>query len=283
IKYISRLWYSLKYIRNTKIIFDMTNTKTLSVNICSSLGLILEKVKLKNNEIYFRKVPDDIKSTLIKNEFLKSIQNKDSYLNKGDFLAYRKFSVKEKSEFEEYLVDNISAFVEKNLLSCDIKDVTRAISEMFANVKMHTLSKEIVTAGYYEKKNKAMYFTISNHGVTIAKNIEKMNGYFFDKEVEAIEWAIKKSSSTRHSTETGGLGLYTTRNFVKEIKGSMWIVSGRAYWYESIKGIERAEMNSAFPGTIITFMLPLNYDRNISEDLSESIISISDIIGGELW
>lgn len=283
ISFLSNLWHSLKNRKNTKIIFDLENTKHLSVNVCSSLGLILEKIKLRKNQIYFRKIRNEIKKVLFSNEFLKGIENENSNWNRGNFLAYKKFSVRDKSKFEEYLIENIRVFVEENTLSCDIKEVARAISEMFANIKMHTNSKDVVTCGYYEEVDKEMYFTISNHGITIAKNIEKINEYLFKEDIEAIEWSIKKSSSTRKDTETGGLGLYTTRKFIKEIRGSMWIVSGRGYWYENDNNIEKYEMKSYFPGTIITFRLPLNYIRDINEELSGDIISLNDIIGGELW
>ena len=161
--------------------------------------MILEKIKIKNNKIYFRNIPNYLRQILINNEFLLSLESQKFQWSRYNFLAYKKFKVEEKETFEEYLIEKFDEFTKENLLNFNKKDTVRAISEMFANVKMHTNSEKVVTCGYYDKDKKEMYFTISNHGITISKTIERKNGYIFEEEIEAIEWAVKKSSSTRHN------------------------------------------------------------------------------------
>lgn len=280
--FLANLWHSIKNRKNTKIVFDIKNTNNFSINVCSSLGLILEKVKLRSNKIYFRNVPANLKKILVHNDFLKCIEEKNDNWNNNNFLAYKKFNIKEKESFEEYLIDTISIFVNENSLNCNIKDIVRATSEIFVNVKMHTKSNEVVTCGYYDNLKKEMYFTISNHGITIAKNIEDKNGYVFNKDVEAIEWALKKSNSTRDDTEIGGLGFYKTREFIKEIKGNMWICSGRGYWYQGDENTEKCEIKSSFPGTSVTFKIPLDDMYKQKQDININIISLDEIIGGDV-
>ena len=184
------------------------------------------------------------------------------------------------SEIIVILMIIIGAFVSKNFLLCNIKDIVRAMSEIFVNVKMHTESREVVTCGYYDEVKKQIYFTISNHGITISKNIEERNRYIFKRDIDSIEWAIKKSNSTRDNTEIGGLGLYNTIDFIKEIKGEIWICSGRGFWHQSNYNIEKYENKSSFPGTIITFNIPLDYLSSNMEEVCIDVISLEEIIGG---
>ena len=46
--------------------------------------------------------------------------------------------------------------------------------------------------------------------------------------------------------------------------------------------MEKYELKSSFPGTLITFLFPLDYS-NEEEHIDKEIISLDDIIGGELW
>ena len=280
--FLANLWHSLKNRKDTVIILDLKSTIYIASNLCSALGLILEKIKSRNNKIYFRNIPNYLRQILINNEFLSSLEFQKFQWNRYNFLAYKKFKVEEKEKFEEYLIEKFDEFTKENLLNFNKKDTVRAISEMFANVKMHTNSKEVVTCGYYDKDKKEMYFSISNHGITMSKTIERKNGYIFEEEIEAIEWAVKKSSSTRHHNETGGLGLYSTREFIRSIGGEMWIISGRGYWHDKYNNLEKYELKSSFPGTVITFLFPLDY-INKEEYINKEIISLEDIIGGKLW
>lgn len=144
--------------------------------------MILEKIKIKNNKIYFRNIPNYLRQILINNEFLLSLESQKFQWSRYNFLAYKKFKLEEKEMFEEYLIEKFDEFTKENLLNFNKKDTVRAISEMFANVKMHTNSEKVVTCGYYDKDKKEMYFTISNHGITISKTIERKNGYIFEEE-----------------------------------------------------------------------------------------------------
>lgn len=62
----------------------------------------------------------------------------------------------------------------------------------------------------------------------------------------------------------------------------MWIISGRGYWHDKDNNLEKYELKSSFPGTVITFLFPLDY-INKEECINKEIISLYDIIGGELW
>lgn len=281
--FLSNLWHSIKNRTNTKIALDLENTKWIDSNLCSPLGLVLEKIKLRKNYICFRNVPTRILRVLSNNKFLSKIQIENSCNYESTFISYETFKVKEKDKFEEYLLDELSAFISSNYLEYDAKELIRIVSEMFINVKMHTKSREVMTCGYYLPEKKELYFTIANHGITISKNIEKKNHYIFDKDINAIMWAVKRSSSTRTSEESGGLGFYTTRNFLRAFNGCLWVISGRGYWKEDNNEVYCSEMKSAFPGTIITIKMPLNKNIIKNDIIEKEIISIDEIIRGGLW
>lgn len=245
------------------------------------MGLILEKIKLKGNSIYFIRVPDRLLKVLSNNGFLNVVSNNSLYYE-STYILYKSFEIKEKDRFEQYLIDELDRFLNNNEFKYYTKPLVRAISEMFVNVKMHTSSNKVMTCGYYLPEKKELYFTISNHGITIRKNIEIINNYIFDTDIDAINWAVKRSMSTRKYGESGGLGFYTSREFISKYNGVLYIISGRGYWTETNKVISASEMNSAFPGTVITFKIQL-INESKCNDIKKEIIGISEILGGELW
>ena len=103
INFLPNLWHSLKNRKDTLIILDLKSTTYIASNLCSALGLILEKIKSRNNKIYFRNIPNYLRQILINNEFLSSLEFQKSQWNRYNFLAYKKFKVEQKEKFEEYL------------------------------------------------------------------------------------------------------------------------------------------------------------------------------------
>ncbi len=247
------------------------------------MGLIIEKIKLKGNEVYLNNTPSRLLRVLSNNNFLSRIHLNNSSNYESTYISYESFNVSEKDKFERYLIDELSGFLKDAGFEYDLKSLVRVISEMFINVKMHTKSREVMTCGYYLPEKKMLYFSISNHGITIRKNIELKNRYIFNTDIEAINWAVKKNSSTRIPDEVGGLGLYTSREFVNKYNGAFYIASGRGYWKEENGAINASEMHSAFPGTIITFKIQLMDKSQNSNIVSKQVISIDELLGGGLW
>lgn len=250
--------------------------------MCSPLGLILEKIKLKNNEIYFSNLSNELKMLLISNGFLNKIHmDKNRHNNK--YIPYKTFNSKNKDEFTRYLEKNVLAYLKNKNIEINAKEFIRIMVEIFVNVKMHTNSKEVTTCGYYDEDNREMYFTISNHGMTIKHNIEERNEYVFNSYIDAIQWAVKRSNSTRQKNTPGGLGFYISRNFIKDNGGSIKIVSGKGYWEES-NGVINAskEMRTMFPGTIVNFKINLNQNKEVEFKNPKHELSIEDILGGHI-
>ena len=276
--FIANLWYSIKNRNNTKIFFDAKNTKKVDTNMCSPLGLILEKVKSNQNSIYFSNLSDELKMLLISNGFLNKIHmDKNKHNNK--FIPYKTFNIKDRDEFTRYMEYNVLNYLKDKNIEINNKEFMRIMVEIFVNVKMHTKSKEVTTCGYYDENNNDMYFTISNHGMTIKHNIEEKNKYVFDEYIGAIEWAVKKSNSTRKKNTPGGLGLYISRNFVKDNQGSIKIISGKGYWEETNGVIVKSkEMRTTFPGTIVNFKINLKQQIKEPQSLNKSEFSMLDIL-----
>ncbi|SHH24097.1 hypothetical protein [Clostridium grantii] len=281
--FLSNLWYSSKNRRNTTIILDFSSTRSFDTNLCSPLGMILEYLKEKQNLIYFSKLQESILKKLTNNNFLTKIQVDENRSCIQTHISYKSFKINEKEKFERYIWDELIIYLRNNGINNDCKDFVKAIMEMFVNIKMHTNSRNTKTCGYYLPENNEIYFTLCNLGVTIKKNIELANSYIFDQDHEAIDWAVKKNKSTRSADESGGLGFYTTRNFVKKYDGIINVISGRGYWEECNGQIISEEMKSAFPGTIITFRINLNNFVKEKTFINKDTIGLEELIGGGLW
>lgn len=281
--FLSNLWHSMKNKRHATIMLNFESTKWIDANLCSPLGLIVDRLRLRRNKVYFKNVSRRILRVLENNKFLPVARTNNSDGYESTHIAFERFETKEKDKFERYLVDELACFFKNNKFDIDQKALLRVISEMFINVKMHTKAKEVITCGHYLPKKKELYFTISNHGITIKKNIEEKNGYIFNNDIEAINWAVKKSSSTRQRDESGGLGFYIARDFINKNKGSLYIISGRGFRKEENEAIEISNMKTAFPGTIVTFKVMLEDKKEEKAKVEKDVFTIDEILRGGLW
>ena len=84
-------------------------------------------------------------------------------------------------------------------------------------------------------------------------------------------------------TTTGGVRAKEIANYIKEVL-TFWGIN-TTYKLPIVyrdNNLEKYELKSSFPGTVITFLFPLDY-INKEECINKEIISLDDIIGGELW
>lgn len=281
VEYISLLWHNLKNKKGKKIVIDISNTFWIDSNMCAALGVILEEIK-QNNKVVFRGASQKLVKVLTNNRFLSQIDVDNSNNYKSPYITYEKFWVKQKEEYEMYLLEQVPKFLNNRLSDRDIKAFIQILLEMLVNIKMHTNSCFATSSGVYFPESKQMYFTICNHGITISENIEKKNGYIFSSDKEAIAWAVKRNNSTRKEDEVGGLGFYITREFVQKYGGAMWVISGGGYWKEEGSRVEMCEMRNLFPGTIVTIKLDLNVIKDVLNEEGideEEVISIDELVG----
>lgn len=145
--------------------------------------------------------------------------------------------------------------------------IAEGIYEIFVNAQMHSQTKSIFTCGqFFPKKNK-IEFTITDIGIGFKNNINKRFNSKLNA-VEAIQWAVKDTHTTKIDTP-GGIGLAKLIEFLKINTGKLQIISNEGY-YEFSDNIEKKEnFIGEFPGSIVN--LQFNTDDSNSYILKEEV------------
>lgn len=277
IEFLAFLWGVSKKVKDRKIYWNLKYTKKIETNLLSFLGLVLKRMDNRKNTINLIMKDNNGQKVIIDKDILKFIFKKYSYTS-NKLLEYNFLNEKQSSEDIDILL--IRRLNEFNLLY--YADIKILLSEFIANIFMHTNDKEGAMSGYITDKEEIL-ISVCNMGRTIKQNIENVNKYTFLSDREAIIWALKKTNTTRNDKESGGLGLYLLRKYIFKINAEAIIISGKSFVRLSgescfnelkINDIylkEDIEMNSFFPGTMITlkFKNEKNYTINDRVYLSE--------------
>lgn len=264
------------------IIWDMTKTRSCETNLLAMLFYIFEQLYHCKKTIYV-------------------------YLPNGDKLLYQSsvmdifqyYASDKRSFFKPRLVGNYNIRETEDLLVKYLKSlhlkqyniIKTLISEMIANVKMHTIYREGMIAGYLSERRNCIILSIANYDYSIPRQIECRSKMIFESDFEAIMWSLKKSNSTRDRQETGGLGLYLLRKYITQLGGKASIMSGNCYMemdeecYDSedenkIRISRMRTLEDSYEGTIITLFIP--YDVETEEKVLEekkisTFIDLADI------
>ena len=222
---------------------------------------------LVNNKIQIKRVSKGISRILIKNKFLKSYgvgkNICDSY---GTTIKYAHFAEDDRVKFQKYLKEEFIPRVNLTMSDEFSKELRGNLEEIFQNSRIHGKCDNIHVCGQYFYSNKKVKFTIVDLGKTIYQNCIE----YFGKEVSdeiAIDWATKDGNSTKSKDETGGIGLFQLREFIKENEGKIQIVSAKGYWEETCNRITMHKYEYPFDGTIVN--IEVNVDNKVYLTRSE--------------
>lgn len=280
-RFLCSLYNEFKYISNTKIYIDFSNTKWIEPNLMSILGLVLVKISSQKNKIYFSYMNPYIIELFRKYGFLRKLKKP---LNiPQNYIVYKTFNGNDDELFRKYLYDQFKEI--KSYESIDI--LINRLVEVFVNVKMHARkrimrnrykNKEIYCNGYYNKNKNYLIFSIANNGRTFKETISNHLNYETDKEVNFITWSIKQSNSTRQDSP-GGLGLFLLNDFIKESNGELIILSGKGYYNLNKNLVIAEDFKVEYPGTAITVKVPISYLINFkAEKLQLKSFSLEDLV-----
>ena len=165
------------------------------------------------------------------------------------------------------------------------------ISELVANLKMHTLYKEGTMAGHVDVKNQYLILSIANYDITIKNNLKRKQRMIFYNDYEAVLWALKRSNTTRDEEESGGLGLYLLRKYIHELGAECIIISGNCFLKldrtcfdkkkENIIHVKKYNiMSCSYEGNIITLSFPLiKSNKKDRECIKRQEISLGEMYG----
>ena len=253
-------------ISNSYIYINFENVQAVDVGLMAPLGLILEKIKLNNNKIFFRKLPKHLWLLFLDYKFT-SLRTDKLYTDiDNSKIEYRTMSADDIKSFHDYIVPHLN---ELDLNIEKFKLLERRIKEVFINVKTHARDKEVhdyrdkevFCSGQYKHELDEFNFNISNQGITIKENLKSRRNIDAD-EVTYIDLALKMGFSTKDLDTPGGMGLYYLKELVSWLEGKLIIVSGKVYYEldygEKFSVPKNKVMEVYFPGTSITIIFNVN-------------------------
>ena len=289
-EFITSLYHAFIDIEDSDIFLTCDNTNIIAPNFMAHLGLILNRIKDKNNKIFFRNLNYSIKKLLANYGFICCSSFTSNDFN-DNCIKYNSFSSEEFHLFKQYFNKQVNEI--KNFAI--INELRNHFSEIFVNVKMHARKndincfndKEIYTCGYYDIQKNFVCFTFANNGLTFKENIINNKQLNYNKEFDYILWALKQGNSTRTDTK-GGIGLFMFKDLIEESNGEFFIISGKGYVNHKFNENKTKfrtickDLDASFPGTIITAIIPLDNLKHLKDDIIlNNIFSMNDLMKGD--
>ena len=154
------------------------------------------------------------------------------------------------------------------------------IGEIFSNAFSHSERDEVFFLYDIQKENDDFYLcvTVIDYGNTIVHNVRE---FFWEEKREIIEskacmaWAIVERNTTRRGS--GGYGLSTLINCVREVDGELVILSGDVFYKLREQQEEIVNIKGVFLGTSVMFRIKLFETNKIIryDEINEKLTSIS--------
>ncbi|MEE1257033.1 MAG: hypothetical protein UHN47_11025 [Lachnospiraceae bacterium] len=272
INFILNLYKIFRDNEYSSIKLDFRDTVYFETNLLAVLSYFIEEFSSKG--IRFRLI---ISAYLEKEQEVNTEDVIDSLfeLYSEDYslaLRPRKIGNRYPNESNRLLLDDL-----KMLNLKEYGKVKILLSELFANLKMHTLYQEGVYAGFHNYKENTLVFSVVNYDITIANQILRKRSIEFEDDFNAVVWALRKHNSTRYHEEAGGLGLYLLRKYINHLEGRIIIISGKCYlefdkscYNESNENAitikKHISLVNRYEGTIITMIIPDEWLEKSDED-----------------
>lgn len=265
----------VKKINNSIVILEFNKTRWIEANLTAILGAIFNQIFNNNNKLKVSRMSNSIKSVLLKNDFLKYFGLSDNVDDKYEStIKYTQFKNTDRIKFQQYLKGEFMPKIRLTMTEMFQKELRTNLDEIFQNARIHGKCNNIYVCGQVYFNKKIVKFTIVDLGVTIHQNVKDK----FKKEISAvdsIDWATKYGNSTKVN-ESGGIGLFQLREFLKANGGRIQVISSNGIWEEDGENINKYSQEESFQGTIV------NIDVNIDEKIyigKNEMDSIQEWIG----
>ncbi|MGN6440199.1 MAG: hypothetical protein ACTHMM_26975 [Agriterribacter sp.] len=241
------------------IIFDFKQNNTFKGHLCSPLGALIADLAKRKNIIHFMNMPPELTALFNRKKFQPPYPS-EGHIGIASDIEFQKFSLNDTGVFLKYVNDRLLSFQDFPNISLELKKkILKSLWEIYNNAHLHGRCDYVYSCGNYEKDSMRLFFTISDMGITIRKNV---NNYFSSGSnisgKDAISWAVQSGNTTRNGNIPGGLGLGLIRDFLFLNQGSLQIISSNGFWQEKNGIIFAAGFKNRFLGTIVTLEFNLN-------------------------
>lgn len=236
-----------------------------AANMSAALGAVLDKFTANLNQINIDIKNKPVEIILQKNDFLTYYGKQSTTDTNRTTIKFQKLKPTDGKYFKSYVIKELIQEHNSDLprMSIGVKEkIVEAIYEIFVNAQIHSDTKYIYTCGQFFPNKNQIEFTIVDTGIGFR---EKINRRFQSNlsATKAIKWAVEDMKTTKQGI-SGGIGLAILREFVKENKGKMQIISNEGFYQFDGQDEVLKEFTGEFPGTIVNLQFKTNDNNNYS-------------------
>ena len=246
---------------------DMSQTNWFDANMCAVFGAIIHmSIRKNDNTVSLVGIKAKVLDALARNGFIQQYGDYSDYYNTT--IAYRRFDFREifPSALQHPIIDvfrehaKAEFFRNPEIVALSpslFLHFSRSIFEMFDNAAIHSETVDgIFSCGQYFHTKKKLRFTIVDLGIGIGASVNKYFGTSLSSE-RAISNVVKGGITTKLSkyNASGGNGLRSLCDFVKDNRGDIRIMSEDCCWELTRDGETTRQISPAFPGTAVSLTL----------------------------
>lgn len=179
----------------------------------------------------------------------------------------------------------VKCIAKNNLLFNNAEEfLITTIGEIFSNAFNHSNENEVLFMYNIERCDEKFYLVINitDYGKNIIHNVQNYQETQYKKQLDSMEslvWALKKGNTTRIGS--GGYGLSTLIDYVREVRGELLICSGDCIYELKGKKENIIKAKGIFMGTSVSMKLPLfdtskliSYDKENNKIFSVTLDQI---------
>lgn len=241
--------------------YNTANMKWIDGEVSSLLGSLFEKVKTEypqiNQYIATHKSKTAAEQTLLKNDLLPHYlpveKMEDTYNTAIDFNVIDLTEATAKNVVLTYLKQQVYSHQEweKNFsVAEDQVEFSDSIFELVSNILEHSRSTLMLISGQFYPNKDEFRISIADLGIGIPITVQNETPHL-TSDSERIDWATKKSMTSKTHAHARGLGLYRIKDRLTNV-GSLIIVSGHGYWKMDDNGhVTQTKLSYQYPGTYV--------------------------------
>lgn len=245
------------------VFFDFSYCTYFETNLCAVLGSAFHEANTINTKFYITNVDDELKKRLKNNGFLQ-LSEGETVIKDAEQVSYSRFRINDEEAIMNYVEKELLSKEGLPILTFDLqREIVRYVMEIYSNGITHGGCHYVYSCGQVitrlNTNTSELHFSLVDIGRTIKRNVNEytksdMSGY------ETISWATTGFNTTK-TEQSGGLGLKLLKEFIKNNRGSIQIISAEGFWQYSNQGVLSKNMDYSFPGTIINIVFNLKDNK----------------------
>lgn len=224
-------------------------------SMCSPLACVLTKLRDLGHEFRLGACSPKITELLCKNRFFAEQAFSTATVDDAwdSTIAFKSFHPSQIEDFQDYINENFPRYHLPTMTDRLWERMTDGFLELFNNADQHAEADRVFVCGQFFPHKNRLKFTITDTGIGFQQRIQKSLKLVMSS-TEAINWGMEGGHTTK-TDDPGGVGLNIIKEFIRQNRGSLQVVSHSGYWRMYNYNVREQELELPFPGTAINITI----------------------------